>query len=523
MPDEVAHKWVCSLRALLRMLPRFASPAHWRWAQFCMAAARASDTSGLLSPADLPSLMKCANTSFPHYKQGRIAAEIQSSSSRRSSRRSIKRLSQALAEEATSLDFPAFCNAPHNRLAAWQVTGLLVEQSALSDEISYQFARFATNGKLQLAGWLRFVRAGQLTAHGDDGAAELDCEQRCFEAVSKERLIAGVSLRSEEEGGEAGEGLSQLQFALLLLCPRNDAVAAGRVPQMKLLLDDSKTELGEPLTLYWSACSHNSCTADDPRTHAARFAHTAPRDLASHRCMSDIVGDQLTGFSSANAYRRQLLQVLHDDPFCKVTESHFCPAHHLLEIATHARHLEIDCWDGSGRRGPVVTHGRTFCTVESFVEVAKAIAECAFTNSELPVILSLEMHCTPGQQFRLAKLMTEHLSNSRHKLQPIPESEQARRPTRVVALSSQYQDLIDTGRPVLLSPLDLKRRVLLKGKIKLQSKRSRSLSNTFIRARLESNSGRARSLSDCRKQSKTGGGGARTVRKSKSFESKSHP
>jgi phosphatidylinositol phospholipase C, delta len=60
----------------------------------------------------------------------------------------------------------------------------------------------------------------------------------------------------------------------------------------------------------------------------------------------------------------------------------------------------------------VVTHGRTFCTVESFVEVAKAIAECAFTNSELPVILSLEMHCTPGQQFRLAKLMTEHLSNS---------------------------------------------------------------------------------------------------------------
>mmetsp|Transcript_74504 Transcript_74504/g.205372 ORF Transcript_74504/g.205372 Transcript_74504/m.205372 type:complete len:583 (+) Transcript_74504:981-2729(+) len=107
------------------------------------------------------------------------------------------------------------------------------------------------------------------------------------------------------------------------------------------------------------------------------------------------------------------------------------------------------------------------------------------------------MHCTPGQQFRLAKLMTEHLSNS----------------------LISYQDLIDTGRPVLLSPLDLKRRVLLKGKIKLQSKRSRSLSNTFIRARLESNSGRARSLSDCRKQSKTGGGGARTARKNSSKQS----
>ena len=46
---------------------------------------------------------------------------------------------------------------------------------------------------------------------------------------------------------------------------------------------------------------------------------------------SYIVGDQLTGLSSADMYRRQLL--------------------------FQTRHLEIDCWDGR-REEPKVTHGQ---------------------------------------------------------------------------------------------------------------------------------------------------------------------
>ena len=57
----------------------------------------------------------------------------------------------------------------------------------------------------------------------------------------------------------------------------------------------------------------------------------------------------------------------------------------------------------------MVTHGHTFCTVEQFNEVAKAISECAFVTSELPVILSLEMHCKPAQQRVLANMLVEHL------------------------------------------------------------------------------------------------------------------
>eukprot|EP00966_Prymnesium_polylepis_P180355 4176484-Prymnesium_polylepis.1 len=57
------------------------------------------------------------------------------------------------------------------------------------------------------------------------------------------------------------------------------------------------------------------------------------------------------------------------------------------------RQLEIDCWDGRGRfaNTPIVTHGHTFCTIEKFSEVAKAIGQCAFATSEMPVLLSLEV------------------------------------------------------------------------------------------------------------------------------------
>ena len=72
--------------------------------------------------------------------------------------------------------------------------------------------------------------------------------------------------------------------------------------------------------------------------------------------------------------------------------------------------VELDCWDGPKR--PRITHGHTFCTKEDFGAVAKAIGECAFVTSELPVILSLEMHCSPPQQNKIAKLLQQHLGNA---------------------------------------------------------------------------------------------------------------
>jgi len=60
------------------------------------------------------------------------------------------------------------------------------------------------------------------------------------------------------------------------------------------------------------------------------------------------------------------------------------------------------------------------------------------------VILSLEMHCSPRQQNRLAKMMVEHIGS---------------------ALLT-YDELVATHRAASLSPTDLGRRVLVKGKVK---------------------------------------------------------
>lgn len=109
--------------------------------------------------------------------------------------------------------------------------------------------------------------------------------------------------------------------------------------------------------------------------------------------------------------------------------------------------MEIDCWDGPWN-APSVTHGHTFCTTETFLNVAKAVADCAWLTSTLPIVLSLEMHCSPKQQQRLANMLVEHISDN----------------------LMGYDELAATGRALLLSPTDLVCRVLVKGKIKVSKK-----------------------------------------------------
>eukprot|EP00966_Prymnesium_polylepis_P314746 7272586-Prymnesium_polylepis.2 len=79
------------------------------------------------------------------------------------------------------------------------------------------------------------------------------------------------------------EGIGLLQFALRLLSPQNNAVMQPSGPECE----------ATPLTGQWISSSHNSF----------------------------IVGDQLTGLSSADMYRRLLLAAV--------------------------RHLEIDCWEAN--------------------------------------------------------------------------------------------------------------------------------------------------------------------------------
>jgi len=139
---------------------------------------------------------------------------------------------------------------------------------------------------------------------------------------------------------------------------------------------------------------------------------------------ADIIGDQLTGVSSANAYRRVLLQ--------------------------GCRQCEIDCWNGKKNTSPIVTHGHTFCTTEAFDEVAKAVAECAFVASELPVVLSMEMHCSSTQQNSLAKMLVQRVGD---------------------ALLS-YDQFVSMCARTTVTCVDLEKRILTKGKVKNPERKS---------------------------------------------------
>jgi len=394
MSAHNAARWDESLKSLLSTYTRVATPAHWRWALSCMAATSARGATGFLRHSELRSLLRYANASADLSRKELEEAieEIESHSEPRLERKDLPRFLRSSHGSVNP-------SHHHKQLTARQVTALLLRLSTSSAAITEVFHRYAVDDAMGLPEWLAFERSEQLNLKPAEHPTPLRMRVLSASAAaaqpSSERELARAAERFERvflslSGGAVSSTheehkMSLAQFALQLLSSRNDAVAPARDP---LVADD----LSEPLSHYWTACSHNSY----------------------------IIGDQLTGVSSADAYRRQLLQ--------------------------GCRQVEIDCWDGPEL--PIVTHGHTFCTVEQFEEVAKAIGECAFVTSDLPVVLSLEMHCSPPQQRHIARMLIKYLDEA---LLP-------------------YDDFVATSRPASLSPRDLRLRVLVKGKVKQRKK-----------------------------------------------------
>ncbi|XP_047123680.1 1-phosphatidylinositol 4,5-bisphosphate phosphodiesterase zeta-1 isoform X1 [Hydra vulgaris] len=97
-----------------------------------------------------------------------------------------------------------------------------------------------------------------------------------------------------------------------------------------------------------------------------------------------LLSDQLVGMSSTKAYDKALKKG------CKT--------------------LELDCYDGENNE-PIVYHGFTLTSKVLFKDIIDTIAFGAFLQSDYPVILSFENHCSPEQQIVMAQHLKEKLGN----------------------------------------------------------------------------------------------------------------
>ncbi|TMS36072.1 hypothetical protein L596_003331 [Steinernema carpocapsae] len=154
-----------------------------------------------------------------------------------------------------------------------------------------------------------------------------------------------VRLIQEHEPDPVCRNKQQLSFegfARFLCDPSNFAF----VPEA---IETDQSSLHYPLSYYYICSSHNTY----------------------------LTGHQLKGESSAEMYRQVLL--------------------------TGCRCVELDCWDGDDGL-PLIYHGHTFTSKISFRQVVDIIKKSAFTTSSLPVILSIENHCSLQQQAKMAQM-----------------------------------------------------------------------------------------------------------------------
>ena len=230
MPASKASAWAEGLRALREIIPRVASPAHWRWSCACMAATSDRGATGFLRLAELRSLLRCAN-----------ASTSLSSAALQDALRTV--------QEHEHLELPQWSLAARTgddrrqkMLNARHATGMLLRLSVLSLETTRLFDKYADGGQMTLANFSHFIEVEQLASR-EDGHVNGVCPEELAEA---QRLFESTCSTLKNESV-----LNSVQFALQVLAPHNTA----------LLTAAAEHELEQPLAHYWCATSHNSCTS----------------------------------------------------------------------------------------------------------------------------------------------------------------------------------------------------------------------------------------------------------------------
>uniref|UniRef100_A0A8C3KKK3 Phosphoinositide phospholipase C n=1 Tax=Calidris pygmaea TaxID=425635 RepID=A0A8C3KKK3_9CHAR len=205
-------------------------------------------------------------------------------------------------------------------------------------------------------------------------------------------------------------------------------------------------------------CQGEHCTYDEILSIIQKFepsVHMCQQGLLSFEGFARFLMDK-DNFASKNDESQENAEDLHFPlSYYYIESSHntYLTGHQLkgessVELYSQVllqgcRSVELDCWDGDDGM-PIIYHGHTLTTKISFKEVVEAIDRNAFITSDMPIIISIENHCSLPQQRKMAEIFKNVFGD------------------KLVTKFLFESDFSDD--PMLPSPGQLRRKILLKNK-----------------------------------------------------------